>query len=146
MLKYLSLVLLFFNVSFGAVSKNEIPANSPSSLGTLLIKFSALKKTNPYPKTEVFKHNFNNGLFTIWKFKKGAFVPVHKHDTDQITYMLKGKVKITQGSDKKEFIFQKGDTFVLPAGIYHFLEALQDAEMVGVNPATVEGKSSQFTH
>lgn len=85
-------------------------------------------------------------MFTIWNFEKGAFVPVHNHDTDQITHMLKGSVKIIQGSDNKEFIFSKGDTFVLPAFIFHSLEALEDAEMVGVNPATVEGNSANFKH
>lgn len=124
----------------------EIPANSPTSDGTKLVVTNELKKQTPFPGVTTYKYNFDNGLFTIWKFEKGAFVPVHDHDTDQITYMLKGEVKIVQGSDKKEFIFKEGDTFVLPAYIFHYLEATQDSEMVGVNPATTAGKSSDFRH
>lgn len=123
-----------------------IPANSPKSTGTKKVPTDQLKAAKPFKGVTTYKYNFDNGLFTIWHFKKGAFVPVHDHDTDQITYMLKGKVRIVQGSDNAEFIFKKGDTFVLPAYIFHHLEALEDSEMVGVNPATIEGKSASKRH
>lgn len=123
-----------------------IPANSPTSEGTKKITNDQLKRQRPFKGVSTFKYNFDNGLFTIWQFNKGAFVPVHDHDTDQITYMLKGEIRIVQGSDYKEFIFKAGDTFILPAFTFHYLEALKDSEMVGVNPATTTGKSKEFRH
>ena len=127
-------------------NQNMIPKDSPTSENTKLVKFDNLKKGEPFKGVKTYKYNFDNGLFTVWKFEKGAFVPVHEHDSDQITHITKGKVKIVQGSDNKEFIFTRGDTFVLPAFVFHYLEALETSEMIGVNPATVEGKSETFKH
>lgn len=138
------------SLSFASKEGKErmIPHDSPTSKGTMFIPASGkgFKKASPYKGVLTYKYNFNNGLFTIWEFKEGAFVPAHVHDSDQITYMMEGEVRIVQGSDKKEFIFKKGDTFVLPAHIYHYLEALKESKMVGVNPATTEGKSKTFKH
>jgi quercetin dioxygenase-like cupin family protein len=128
------------------IEPHEIPKNSPRSKVTKRVQFNQLKKIKYKDKTFIYRHNFKNGLFNVWRFKKGAFVQTHRHDTDQITHVLKGKVKIVQGSDKKVFIFKQGDTFELPALVFHNLEALEDSEMVGVNPATTEGKSAQFHH
>ena len=133
-------------VAFPNVEKYGIPEGSPLSRETKVIPFEDLAHRKLDEKISTHRHNFENGLLTIFNFKKGAFVPTHQHDSDQVTHILSGKVKIVQGSDKEEFIFGKGDSFVLPAFIYHYLEALEDSEMIAVNPSTIDGKSKNFHH
>ena len=57
-------------------------------------------------------------------FKKGAIIPEHQHPNEQITYILKGAVKVTlQG---KEIIVRSGEVLIIPPNVTHKFEALED--------------------
>jgi quercetin dioxygenase-like cupin family protein len=57
-------------------------------------------------------------------FKKGAIVPEHKHPSEQITYILKGAVKVT--TQGKEIIVRSGEVLIIPPNVLHKFEALED--------------------
>jgi quercetin dioxygenase-like cupin family protein len=56
--------------------------------------------------------------------RKGAVVPLHSHENEQITYLLEGALKfIVQG---KEIVVRAGEVLVIPANVPHSAEALED--------------------
>jgi unsaturated pyranuronate lyase len=56
--------------------------------------------------------------------KKGAFVPMHSHLNEQVTYILEGALKFSiQG---KETVVAAGEVLTIPAGIPHEAVALED--------------------
>jgi quercetin dioxygenase-like cupin family protein len=57
-------------------------------------------------------------------FKKGAMVPLHRHDSERIVYVLQGGIRfIVDGS---ELILREGDVLTLPAGASRQAEILDD--------------------
>jgi quercetin dioxygenase-like cupin family protein len=57
--------------------------------------------------------------------KKGAEVPLHHHVNEQITGIMKGKVRVM--SQNKEFIVSTGEVLILPPNVPHEFIALEDA-------------------
>lgn len=57
-------------------------------------------------------------------FKKGAIIPEHHHPSEQITYILKGSVKVT--IEGKEIIVRAGEVLIIPPNVPHRFEALED--------------------
>jgi len=59
--------------------------------------------------------------------KKGSIVPLHKHDNEQFTYILKGALKFWIGSeDGEEIIVREGQVLHLPSNLAHKAVALED--------------------
>jgi quercetin dioxygenase-like cupin family protein len=56
--------------------------------------------------------------------KRGAVVPVHSHDSEQMTYVLQGALKFL--IDGEETIVREGEVLHIPAGLRHQSEALDD--------------------
>jgi quercetin dioxygenase-like cupin family protein len=56
--------------------------------------------------------------------KRGALVPVHAHDSEQMTYILQGALKVTVGGD--EITVREGEVLHIPSGVLHQSEALED--------------------
>jgi quercetin dioxygenase-like cupin family protein len=55
---------------------------------------------------------------------KGCIVPMHSHDNEQISYVLEGVMKfLIQG---KEIVVAAGEVLVIPSGVPHSAEALED--------------------
>jgi quercetin dioxygenase-like cupin family protein len=63
-------------------------------------------------------------------FKKGAMVPTHAHDAEQMTYVLQGSLKYLVSGE--EVIVRDGEVLHVPPGRDHQLEALEDAFVLGV--------------
>jgi len=62
-------------------------------------------------------------LAQIW-LKKGAIVPTHAHESEQLSYVLQGALKFTiQG---EEFIVREGEVLHIPSMVPHQAEALDD--------------------
>ena len=62
-------------------------------------------------------------LAQIW-LKKGAIVPTHSHESEQISYVIQGALKFTiQG---EEFIVREGEVLHIPSNVPHQAEALDD--------------------
>jgi quercetin dioxygenase-like cupin family protein len=56
--------------------------------------------------------------------KKDAVVPLHSHESEQITYILEGALKFElQG---REVVVRKGEVLMIPSNVPHRAVALED--------------------
>jgi quercetin dioxygenase-like cupin family protein len=63
-------------------------------------------------------------------FKKGAMVPMHAHESEQMTYVLQGALRYLVGGD--EVTVREGEVLHVPATTVHQAEALEDTFVLGV--------------
>jgi quercetin dioxygenase-like cupin family protein len=56
--------------------------------------------------------------------KRGALVPMHSHESEQMTYVLQGALRFLV--DGEEIIVREGEVLHIPAGVPHQAEALDD--------------------
>jgi quercetin dioxygenase-like cupin family protein len=56
--------------------------------------------------------------------KRGCLVPLHAHDSEQMTYVLQGALKFFIGGN--EITVREGEVLHIPAGVEHQSEALED--------------------
>lgn len=65
--------------------------------------------------------------------KKGAVVPKHSHENEQLTYILEGALRFKIGEQlEREVVVSAGEVLVLPSGVPHEAEALEDTLDVDV--------------
>jgi quercetin dioxygenase-like cupin family protein len=56
--------------------------------------------------------------------KRGALVPMHSHESEQMTYVLQGALRfVVEG---EEIIVREGEVLHIPSGTPHQTEALED--------------------
>lgn len=67
---------------------------------------------------------------------KGAIVPQHAHENEQITYILEGALRFFLGEDGAEVVdVRAGEVLTIPSNLPHAAEALEDTLDVDVfNP------------
>ena len=59
--------------------------------------------------------------------KRGAVVPLHSHDNEQITYILEGALRFWIGDEGSEPIdIRAGEVLHIPPNVPHKAEALED--------------------
>jgi quercetin dioxygenase-like cupin family protein len=59
--------------------------------------------------------------------KKGAIVPLHSHENEQLTYILEGALKFWIGSEAGEtLVVRAGEVLVIPSSVPHKAEAVED--------------------
>jgi quercetin dioxygenase-like cupin family protein len=56
--------------------------------------------------------------------KKGALVPMHSHESEQMTYVLQGAMKFLVGGE--EITLREGEVLHIPSWVEHQAEALDD--------------------
>ena len=56
--------------------------------------------------------------------KRGALVPLHAHESEQMTYVLQGALRVSVGGE--EIIVREGEVLHVPPGVPHQAEALED--------------------
>lgn len=56
--------------------------------------------------------------------KKGAVVPMHSHESEQITYVLQGALRFL--IDGEQITVREGEVLVIPSWVEHQAEALDD--------------------
>jgi len=61
--------------------------------------------------------------------RKGAFVPLHHHEAEQIILVFKGKIRALTGKDSSEFL-GPGGIWVVPANMPHSVEYVEDTEAI----------------
>ncbi len=68
------------------------------------------------------------GQMAYFHLKKGAHIPMHNHPNEQITYILKGKVKINtiDKGQRKTYIISAGQVIVFPENVSHEFFALEN--------------------
>ena len=65
--------------------------------------------------------------------KKGCIVPRHRHDNEQLTYILEGALRFWIGEDEsEEIVVRAGEVLHLPSNVWHKAEALHDTLDVDV--------------
>src|SRR5881392_319080 len=65
--------------------------------------------------------------------KKGAIVPRHSHENEQITYILEGGLRFWIGKDESEVIdVLPGEVLHIPSFVLHKAEALEDTVDVDI--------------
>ncbi len=58
---------------------------------------------------------------------KGAIVPQHSHENEQITYILEGALHFWIGADgSEEVVVRAGEVLHIPSNVPHKAEALED--------------------
>jgi quercetin dioxygenase-like cupin family protein len=67
---------------------------------------------------------------------KGAIVPTHSHESEQLSWILKGALKFRIGEegseDRQEVIVSAGEVLLIPSNVPHMAEALEDTVDVDV--------------
>ena len=58
------------------------------------------------------------------RFAAGAIGALHSHPHEQLTYVVRGRVNFTIGSETREL--QTGDIILIPGGVTHGAQALED--------------------
>src|SRR5918911_719742 len=56
--------------------------------------------------------------------KRGALVPIHAHDSEQMTYILQGALRFV--IDGEEITVREGEILHIPSRVPHQSEALED--------------------
>jgi quercetin dioxygenase-like cupin family protein len=57
--------------------------------------------------------------------KKGSVVPTHKHVHEQVSFVLKGRVRFMVGGE--ELVAKKGDIIMIPPNVEHSAVTLEDS-------------------
>jgi quercetin dioxygenase-like cupin family protein len=78
--------------------------------------------------------------------KRGAVVPMHKHESEQLTYVLQGALRFLIGG--QEITVREGEVLHIPSWVPHQAEALDDTfEMDIFSPIRhdwLDGSDSYF--
>ena len=56
--------------------------------------------------------------------KRGAQIPMHVHEADQLVYVLRGALRCVVGT--RRITVQEGEVLHVPAGLRHQAEAVED--------------------
>ncbi len=56
--------------------------------------------------------------------KRGCLVPMHAHESEQMTYVLQGSLRFLVGGE--ELTVREGEVLHIPSGVAHQSEALED--------------------
>jgi quercetin dioxygenase-like cupin family protein len=56
--------------------------------------------------------------------KRGALVPLHAHESEQMTYVLQGALRFVVGGE--EIVVREGEVLHIPPNVPHQAEALED--------------------
>jgi unsaturated pyranuronate lyase len=83
--------------------------------------------------TEMVSRKFISGdretLAQIY-LRRGAIVPQHAHESEQMTYILQGALKLLVAGE--EVTLREGEVLHIAAGVVHQVEALDDTFVLGV--------------
>lgn len=77
--------------------------------------------------TEMISRKFVTGdreMIAQLYLKRGALVPLHKHESEQMTYILQGALKFLVNGE--EVIVREGEVLHIPSWVEHQAEALED--------------------
>jgi unsaturated pyranuronate lyase len=61
---------------------------------------------------------------------RGAQVPVHSHDHEQVSYVLRGSLQFTVGG--RELTVHGGEVLEIPSWVEHGVVAIEDTEVLDV--------------
>lgn len=70
-----------------------------------------------------------NIMCTVMYYKKGNTVPFHKHPSEQVGYVVEGKLRLKVENEDLGVI-QAGDSYLIRGKMLHSLEALEKSVVV----------------
>jgi quercetin dioxygenase-like cupin family protein len=70
-----------------------------------------------------------NVMMAYLYLNKGAVVPEHHHESEQISYIISGALRFKVGEE--DFVLNAGETIVIPSNVPHSAYAV--ADMVGID-------------
>jgi quercetin dioxygenase-like cupin family protein len=70
------------------------------------------------------------GMVVWWQMKTGAHAGAHSHPHEQLVWMLKGRMELRIGEDKRAM--GPGDVAVIPGGVNHEAWFPEDTEVVDI--------------
>jgi quercetin dioxygenase-like cupin family protein len=77
-------------------------------------------------------------MLSLVRAKAGAKVVNHWHDAEQVSWIMKGSMRVTTDRGEEKII-GPGDIWVIPANAVHSAEYLEDTEMLeGFSPIRLE--------
>jgi len=71
-----------------------------------------------------------HGMIVWWSMKAGVHAAAHRHQHEQIFWMLKGKMEFRLGNERRMCL--PGDIAVIPGGIEHEAWFHEDTEVIDV--------------
>ncbi len=91
--------------------------------------------TQPLEKvTEMVARKAVNGLDSVLTqsyFKKGTLVPKHAQEGEMLLYVLQGAIRVQSGPE--DTTVREGEVLVIPAGLIHQCECLDDTFVLTFN-------------
>ena len=79
---------------------------------------------------------------------KGAVVPTHSHESEQITYIIEGVMRLMIGDPPEEVLLRAGQFIVIPPNVPHRAEILEDTVDIDIfSPIRhdwLEGRDTYF--
>ena len=88
------------------------------------------------PVTEGIERRIITGdrmMLTHVYLRRGAIVPTHSHDNEQLTYILEGALRFKLGEDQHEtIVVAAGEVLHIPSNVPHEAEAIEDTLDVDV--------------
>ncbi len=70
-----------------------------------------------------------NIMCTVMYYEKGNVVPFHKHPSEQVGYVVEGKLRLKIENEDLGVI-QAGDSYLIKGKMLHSLEALEKSVVV----------------
>jgi len=61
---------------------------------------------------------------------KGATVPVHQHEHEQVGYIARGRARFEIGGETRELA--EGDGYLIPSNVPHAVTALEDSIAIDI--------------
>ncbi|OGU15402.1 MAG: hypothetical protein A2X61_15935 [Ignavibacteria bacterium GWB2_35_12] len=74
--------------------------------------------------------NSETMTFAHWRIEQSAEFPEHSHPNEQVINMLEGEFIIR--IDNHDYQLQKGNVFIIPAGVPHSGTAITDCKTIDV--------------
>ncbi|RJP16070.1 MAG: cupin domain-containing protein [Candidatus Abyssobacteria bacterium SURF_5] len=59
----------------------------------------------------------DNSMMTFFDIQPNSRIPLHKHPHEQISYLVKGKMKMIVGGEERSM--QEGDIAIIPPNVEH---------------------------
>lgn len=67
----------------------------------------------------------DKSTMAIYELRRGAVVPVHKHDSEQLSYVQSGRLRFTVSGES--FVLSPGQMITIPPNAPHSIEAIENS-------------------
>ena len=95
-----------------------------NSAGTTLYRWADLPKERLKPDLQRRLISTERLMLAHVYLEKGCLVPMHSHESEQMTYILQGALKFLVGGE--EITLREGEVLHIPSRVPHQAEALED--------------------